>query len=164
MSSPEYPEGLALTFEALRSALFGDETLEEINLQSLSIGDTAKVLRLPVAIGKIIAQRDFEERFFHIEFFESHAEIWLIFEWKESNARRARFKSFHIQDNAARDKRAARISKIKEHLSDALLPHVKEDLAKNIVDNYKKYNFEEVLKALNVVEVLNEFEKEDNIT
>jgi hypothetical protein len=146
---------------AIRSMLFRDDTLENITPQSKSSGDTAKVVIIPRGIGMYLAGLDPTEEIFHIETFESHSEVWLKFEWSESNARRSKLKDFLFKEREARQKHASRIERIK-----ALLPPQGGEswnthLANLALAEYKNGQMDKVLTVLNIKSVLEEFEEED---
>lgn len=158
---------LTLPLDAQYVLLFGDERLEGIAPLSKVSGDTAKVLIRPFNLGHIIKAVDTDEECFHVELINTppylHAEIWIAFEWQESNARRERVRTFHQTLNKARDKEIDRINelvRIMEPQYPAPESHLRE-LAKTVLQNYKKQDFSKVFTALNILETLNKYEEED---
>jgi hypothetical protein len=163
MSPPENVGGY-FPLTAVRSMLFRDDTLESIIPQSKSPGDTAKVVIIPRGIGMYLAGLDPTEEIFHVETFETHSEVWLKFEWSESNARRSKLKDFLFKEREARQKYQSRIERIK-----ALLPPQGGEswnthLANLVLMEYKNGTLDKmdkVLSVLNIKSVLEEFEEED---
>ena len=164
MSNPD-PLVVTLPLSALRALLFGDENLEGIKPLTPIIGDTAKVLVIPRAIGELIAELDKEEFYFHVELlFTTHAELWLAFEWKESNVRRARLCRSLATEKATRTRDATRLAELTATIRGqfAAPDGYLAELARTILDNYTKMNLSDVLTAINVAELLEKYRKEDN--
>lgn len=161
--NPNDPPQLYATWPLadLRVLLFGSDRLIDTRFESKLPGDTAKVIKVELAHGQLIQVTDPNEFYFHVELFATHAEVWIAFEWAESNARRQRVKSAADVHRANHIKRTERIARVKASLSDAFSPAKKEELASLVVDNYKAGNLAAVLRTLNLIETLQQFEEED---
>lgn len=145
----------------LRALLFGDEQLTGVRIQSKSPGDTAKVLVIDRDLGQFIATGDPDECLFHVELFERHAELWINFEWADSNARRARIKANADLHRSVYIRRQERINRIRPLLSESLSPRDKEQLATLVADSYAKGDLNEVFKMLKLIDLVAEFRDED---
>lgn len=158
---------IELSPTALRIILYGDETLEGFASHSKAPSDTAKVKLLPRYLGKIIAEADPEEELFHVEFAENNnygwSEIWLAFEWKESNARRARQQHASHEARILALRTSSRIAEIKAKLASKGLtdPNYTEMLSKQILSNWKANQAKAILDLLDLAEMLSRFEEED---
>ena len=162
-------KSVELSLNTLRVLLFGDDRLEGIKPRSKGIGDTAKVIVLPYAIGTTLQQLDKDEELFHVEFSRAlegvadFAEIWLSFEWKESNARRERVQKHSAESRAFRDKNAARLAEIKEALpvEFSKYPGYTDHLAAQMLKAYKEGHIKQVLTIFNLAEKFARYEQED---
>lgn len=170
MNEDQKTKTIELSINLLRVLLFGDDRLEGITPRSKANGDTAKVIVIPFMVGNEIKKIDAEEEYFHVELFANddgsarHAELWLAFEWKESNARRAKVQAYAAEHRVVRDRKRSRMDRIKERLGRLGLdkhPSYVEQLAKDILENYRKRDFSQTLKILHLAELLTEFEEED---
>lgn len=157
----ETPKLYELSNSTLRVILFGDERLDGIRPASRSPGDTAKIVVLPLLIGKVIATIDKEE-LFHVEIFDEHAEIWMMIDWKESNTYRQRKKDNSAALRLEHDKTNASLRVIIEKLRAQGFdrqPGFVEHLAKQIHKSWKSGQFVEMLKLLDLVETLEKLDK-----
>jgi hypothetical protein len=163
-------KAIEISLHALRLLIFNDENLEGKEPFSKGIGDTAKVKLVPYHLGHVIKDIDADEEFFHVELYpathdyEERAEIWLAFEWKESNARHKRVQAASAENRAFREKNNTRLSAIKSQLESFGLnksPGYADFLASIILKEHKKGSNTKVLQILNLVDLLNEFDKED---
>jgi len=165
--APENSKTIEISLSTLRVLLFGDERLEGIAPASKGIGDTAKVKILPHGIGGILKEIDKDEEFFHVEFSASgnHAwcELWLSFEWKESNTRRTRTQQASAEGRAFRDKHRSRINEIKEALPSGFASHpgYAEQLAEDMMKAYKSGHISKILTIFNLAEKFQRYEEED---
>lgn len=149
----------------LKHLLFGNDSLEGIPFFSKSPGDTAKVIKQSIEIGEQIKTLDKEETIFHVEFLkDSHAEIWLVNTWRESNTRRYRVQALSAEERLYREKNRIRLEKIAIRLREQGLGHAPgyaEHLANTILKNWKSGDYSRTLKMLDLVALLAEFEDED---
>lgn len=157
----ETPKLYELSNSTLRVILFGDERLDGIRPVTKSLGDTAKVVILPLAIGRIILAVDNEE-LFHVELLDDHAEVWMMIDWKESNTYRQRIKDNSAALRLEHDKTNASLRVIIEKLRAQGFdrqPGFVEHLAKQIHKSWKSGQFVEMLKLLDLVETLEKLDK-----
>lgn len=166
MPNPEGEElTITLPITALRVLIWGDDRLDALRPFSVGPGDTAKVYPVPLVIGQLIQDVDKNEDFIHVEIQPEHAELWLSFEWKESNARHTRFREQCKMEREQRDKRNQRIAELKLCLDDRLPEHAATKIAETMLENLSKLDLindpGDVLKALNVLETLQQYVKED---
>lgn len=161
MTDPQ-DKTLEINLSTLRVLLFGDERLECVRPSSAGIGDTAKILVMPVELGRAISIVDKDENFFHVVFLPSHAEVWLAFEWKESNAKLLRQREFSAAERTAYDKNKRKLEVVSSQLKSFGFrqPGFAEHLAKEILQNWKSGEYSEMLKTLNLTEKLKELDQE----
>ena len=120
---------ITLSLSDLRNCLFKHDQFFGEPPQTTVTGDTATVKILPKSLGQLIAEVDLEEDFFHIELLDDRAELWTIFDWKESNAKRLRLRQ-HLdaerlrlnKEIAEREKELALLTEIADELEIARLP------------------------------------------
>lgn len=162
--TPEIESSLRL----FRVMLFGDDRFEDLKPESKGIGDTAKVLVHSLELGLTLKNLDPKEELFHIELFpsfkpEPKCEIWLTFEWKESNARYNSRKEYAIKDRAFREKNKERLDSISTKLKSFGFsqPGFAEHLAKEILVNWRSGNYADMLKTLSIADTLASFDEED---
>lgn len=150
--------------------LFGDERFEDIKPRSLLPGDTAKIEIRSFEFGKHLQEMDINEDIFHIELFPEtsppYCEIWLAFEWKESNARTKRIKAASAENREIREKSNVRIEILANQLKSRGFTQAgfANHLAKEILANWKQNNFDEMLNTLKLFETLKTFDDEDKGT
>jgi hypothetical protein len=125
-------------------------------------GDTAKVVIIPIAIGKYISQLDPSESMFHVEHFERQSEVWLSFEWNESNTRRSRLRERLAVERIASEKHNARVKEIIALLPEQLGVEYNNHLAEMALRDLKGSRFDKVLQALQIAEKLHQYEEEDS--
>lgn len=154
------------------------EELEGETPKSLSLGDYARPKLVPTKLGKLLAELDLIEAYFHVEYYtdpevpaKNWAEIWDIKEWHESNAKKHKSKTASatrvIQHDITKLHDAKR-RKLIELIEDELATHpgfraipvARKQLAHSIANNYKKHNLNEVIKTLELFSIIEEFEKE----
>lgn len=155
-----------ISLSTLRIILFGDDSLEEVRPVSKGVGDTAKVLVVPIGIGQCLSSIDKDENYFHVEFIlegtRPHAEVWLDFEWKDSNAKLNRQRERSAEEKAVYDKNRAKLQAISSKLKSFGFnqPGFAEHLAKEILSNWKHGDYSEMLKTLSLAETLKELDNE----
>lgn len=163
-------KNIILPIHALRGLLFGesgDETVPTNPPQSGGIGDLAKIKVINYYVGQALKAVDDNEEHFHVELFTSSesqsewAEVWLTNEWKESNARRQKFKETNQIENHERNRKQELAAKIVAAMEGKLQPTFAQLFAHQVVDQYKKHDFSGVLKKLKIWEILEEYEKEN---
>lgn len=153
---------ITLTLSQLRTFKFGDERLEGIRPQSPGVGDTAKVFVIPLAFGQFLAEIDKEEIYFHVEILSSHAELWIAADWMESNIRRARLRGILAIERSERDKRSKRIQELKSSFATQFPESHASHLAETFLANLaQRHEYRKVLLALNIAELLDQYDKED---
>ncbi len=173
---PQEEPIITLTLSALRSLLYGDDSLHSAYIQSKVLGDTAKVIIIPVILGQVIAQQDPTEEYFHVEFiyFDStadqakQAELWLSFEWKESNARREKIRALSSTERAERLEKASLIEDLYDALSASRLPdYYLRQLASDIAEHWRKKDLTTLITTfdkldLQISEVLAKYQTPTN--
>lgn len=164
-------KAIELSLSALRVLLYGDERLEGIEPRSKGLGDTAKVKIIPYNIGQTLKEIDKDEELFHVEFYLPAtagdlcwAEIWLSFEWRESNTRRSRQQIVSAENRISREKNKHRLDELASKLRSFGFdkhPGFSEHLAEAILKGWKNEQYTDVLKMFNLAETLNRFDEED---
>lgn len=162
--TPTEPVLLTLPLSHLASLLFGEFADSEFHPSSrplsLCPGDLATVRICRVQIGQLLALVDKEEVMFHVEIFPAQAEIWLIKEWMESNARRRK----RAEKKEVYDKEKATfnllVSILVEHLTIYSIPVAyAQALSFQLATNYKTTDFSTLIKAWRLEEAFAEFEQ-----
>lgn len=158
---------ITLPLSVLRSLLFresGDDNFPRVRIQSLALGDLAKVIVTHKVIGELISSIDNKEEYFHVEIFSTHAEIWMIFEWRESNAKRERFRIYHETLNAKRAQEKDLLAELQDKISATRLPDIHCRLiSEQIYGLYKAGQFQKVVDildgqlGLNIAETLKNY-------
>lgn len=154
-SSQDEEPYIALTLPALRSLIFGengDLTCPTTRPQSLTPSDLAKVIVTHLAIGQHIYEQDKAEHYFHIEFFPTHAEIWLATEWQISDAKRKRINAIRQEEQKARLDAQERLALIEDELSVfKTWPEAhKKAVARIINENWTNGSLKDLIKLLDV--------------
>lgn len=153
---------------AIRSMLVRDESLECVPISSKGVGDLASVTILPTALGEYLKDLDPQERVFHVEQITTgtpHAEIWLNFEWKDSNFRRTRQRARWEAERAADYLYQSRISQLVAALPPALGIAYNHHLAALMLAELKSPEQIEsmslVLNQFNIMDLLRQYQRED---
>jgi len=143
---------ITLPLSVFRSLLFGqsgDIKLPVFSPQSIVVGDLAKIVVTHKAIGELVRDIDKSEQYFHVEIYVTHAEIWLEFEWKESNARRERFREYQRVFNEELFKKNDLLTELQDKLSATRLPdHHCRLIAEQIYGLFKQGKYEKVVEIL----------------
>jgi len=157
------------TAQMLRSMLFGqngDHECPSCYPLSKASGDLAKVLVVRKEIGEIINQGDIQEEYFHVEYALSHAEIWLAFEWAESNTRAIRRKAYHDSQREEHNTRTSLAQEVAEALLDPTRDVTKrlpetfvKQIAEEIAKHYKNNEFDALLKELCVEGIVKKYKE-----
>lgn len=119
---------------------------------------------------------DPNEQFYHVELFNEehtidgvikkyyHAELWLIYEWRESVAKRVKFRAAQAAINASRDSDEELAASLADALTGWKLP---EDYcnktATQIVAAYKVFDISALLKQFELVDVIAQHEKKHKL-
>ena len=152
---------ITLPITALRSLMFGefgDKSLSSLGRpESAILGDPPPKIT-HYEIGALIKHVDISEDFFHVELIETptkQAEIWLIYDWCESNARRKRFREREAKRNEEYAVQTSLTAELADELTATKLPEtLVKQLAREIAANYKKHDLTALLRSLNVEEVI----------
>lgn len=144
----------------LRDCLFKNDQFFGDTARTTLPGDTAKVSILPRTLGELIAESDIAEDFFHVELLSDRAEIWTIFEWRESNSRRQRIKETLDTARAKLDQEIflkqqelALLNEIADELEIARLPKAYCQMWARILYQNKDKNIAPFLQALEQLNV-----------
>ena len=169
MSKPnnpvEPPElGGYFTLRAIRSLLYKDDTLESITIQSKASGDMALVKIIPLSLGQYLSFLDPQETVFHVETFDKHAEVWLEFEWKESNQRLNKYRERSRIEREQADKYNRRLNELISLLPEQLGAEFNMHLARLALQELSITKCDRVMLALNIGEKLQQYREEDEQT
>lgn len=165
---PDTPLTITLPFSDFIALLFGADDLTDIPIASRSVGDTAKIIKVPIPYGKLMEsiqgkQPDGMLPYVHVEFYPTHAEVWQYPDWIESNTRRNRIRAASIASREESVRNSERIPELVDALREAyparneFLTTFAYALLKH--SNHKEY--EKIIAALNISELLEKYSKED---
>lgn len=160
---------ITLPLSVLRSLLFGeygDVDLPVIDKPlSPLLGDYNKIRITHIAIGKTLIEIDKEERYFHVELFEQtkHCEIWLSFDWRESNARRIRLRETLQRNYQEKKEKEILLEDLIGELEFKLSKEMSLHLAPKLLEMIKTHDLKAVTDCLGVTEIVEQFKKKNNI-
>jgi hypothetical protein len=166
ITNPTLP---ATPIKYIGSLIFGenfDETFPKTSVLSRAPGDLACVKITHLVLGRLIQESDLLEEHLHVELYpnplppnEPHAEIWMVEEWKESNARNLRIKELSQATREINGRRDEIIHAVSQAMSTrpAVSYADAQVMGERIAAAWGKMDISAVLASLRLVEVMEKF-------
>ncbi len=148
---------ITLPLSALRSLVFGefgDKTLSGLckPISPLLSDTPPKVTHYE--LGELIASVDPDELYIHVELIPTprQAELWLAHEWRDSIARRERFRAYQKAHRDELVEKKETSDEIADDIALALPEHIAKAIAARITENWKKHDLTALMKELKMTE------------